>query len=179
MNGSSPHTRGTRRLDPSRRQCDRFIPAHAGNTSCQISAHWNSSVHPRTRGEHVLRADSIARNFGSSPHTRGTLITRVYMGVQGRFIPAHAGNTRLHSPLFTALAVHPRTRGEHPLVTTMHPCNSGSSPHTRGTRFRADQGTAAGRFIPAHAGNTTSRAVARTTRSVHPRTRGEHRPSFW
>ena len=50
----------------------------------------------------------------------------------------------------------------------------GSSPPTRGTLWNTKGAAALSRFIPAHAGNTISTSVILTTRSVHPRPRGEH-----
>ncbi len=49
--GSSPHTRGTDTERPLPADHDRFIPAHAGNSSRQAASQWLTSVHPRTRGE--------------------------------------------------------------------------------------------------------------------------------
>ncbi len=133
--GSSPHTRGTRRCGRSTpgstrdhprirgehgggmtklKPCPWIIPAYAGNTAVYLGGMY---VWP-----------------GSSPHTRGTLSSRA-----GR----NAGSRD-----------HPRIRGEHldwlrhqvPVEgiipayagNTMNPCRrlsltSGSSPHTRGT----------------------------------------------
>ncbi len=52
---------------------------------------------------------------------------------------------------------------------------AGSSPRARGTRHCLDAMIDRERFIPAGAGNTTSRWRPRAWRSVHPRGRGEHR----
>ena len=70
--------------------------------------------------------------------------------------------------------VHPRARGEHPLLKTMSRRFLGSSPRTRGTLGRGWSYRTSERFIPAHAGNTRSRALIRFLRAVHPRARGEH-----
>jgi len=71
--GSSPHTRGTpvrqRRLEGG----TRFIPAYAGNTLKPAFCRSRVPVHPRIRGEHIIRLHAGARRYGSSPHTRGTL----------------------------------------------------------------------------------------------------------
>ena len=72
-------------------------------------------------------------------------------------------------------AVHPRTRGEHNGSKCDSFVASGSSPHTRGTSGAVDQLVGPERFIPAHAGNISSRLGRRSGRPVHPRTRGEHR----
>ena len=51
---------------------------------------------------------------------------------------------------------------------------TGSSPLARGTPLGRVVDEAAGRFIPARAGNTASRPVNLRSPSVHPRSRGEH-----
>ena len=49
----------------------------------------------------------------------------------------------------------------------------GSSPHTRGTRYCTNNECETFRFIPAYAGNATTRLPVSRPRSVHPRIRGE------
>ena len=76
--GSSPHTRGTCAFTIDRAQRSRFIPAHAGNIYMTSVARANSSVHPRTRGEHAW---SYVMHPGTSvhPRTRGEHVrTRRY-----------------------------------------------------------------------------------------------------
>ena len=92
-----------------------------------------------------------------------------------RFIPAHAGNT-LHEAINAGhFTVHPRARGEHCRATRDRSWSTGSSPRTRGTRWRVSIEADIRRFIPAHAGNTRARPSARVNETVHPRARGEHR----
>ena len=55
LNGSSPHTRGTRLAKDSNSFGRRFIPAHAGNADVTINKHKAITVHPRTRGERSVR----------------------------------------------------------------------------------------------------------------------------
>ncbi len=153
---------------------ERFIPAHAGNTDGECECPPAEPVHPRTRGEHIVKAAVPTPGDGSSPHTRGTLQREPAAEPPARFIPAHAGNTNRGADEVERLLVHPRTRGEH-LGTQMHDAvGSGSSPHTRGTRLDLKFHSIPGRFIPAHAGNTAPRRRQRQLQSVHPRTRGEH-----
>ena len=71
-----------------------------------------------------------------------------------RFIPACAGNTLVLAVVLHALAVHPRMRGEHAILSQNKLSSSGSSPHARGTR----------RIV----------RLARNGGAVHPRMRGEH-----
>ena len=117
-----------------------------------------SAVHPRSRGEHTRAAARMSRTSGPSPLTRGTQRDAHDHGGLPRSIPAHAGNT-------------PRT--------TRPPARfHGPSPLTRGTRGGSCCVSLAGRSIPAHAGNTPARCRWPRSRSVHPRSRGEHE-SWW
>jgi len=52
-----------------------------------------------------------------------------------------------------------------------------SSPLARGTRPSSLPGRVWGRFIPAGAGNTSTRRPAHRPTPVHPRWRGEHHPA--
>ena len=157
-----------------RRGRQRFIPAHAGNTSRSLRASGAPAVHPRTRGEHGAGRLPRRSGHGSSPHTRGTLGVGVAVGLVDRFIPAHAGNTACEAARASERAVHPRTRGEHSFDSIELRINSGSSPHTRGTLRLRFPPSGSIRFIPAHAGNTSSPPLPPRGSSVHPRTRGEH-----
>ena len=172
--GSSPLARGTRHPGPHERLRCRFIPARAGNTVHTSPAAAARSVHPRSRGEHGLRAATVRLAGGSSPLARGT---RCVFGQSLwclRFIPARAGNTALIGDDRPAVPVHPRSRGEHTLSSLVGAQSAGSSPLARGTRLRIGSVEWYDRFIPARAGNTApgSRRAGRNT--VHPRSRGEH-----
>ncbi len=70
--------------------------------------------------------------------------------------------------------VHPRWRGEHPLMATINPWKRGSSPLARGTLVLTRGDGLPRRFIPAGAGNTAPGRAASSGASVHPRWRGEH-----
>ncbi len=70
--GSSPHTRGTLGYNTGHFDPVRFIPAHAGNIHHHNTQNDGGTVHPRTRGEHIMTPCSRNYCTGSSPHTRGT-----------------------------------------------------------------------------------------------------------
>ena len=70
--GSSPHARGTLGDKREPRARARFIPACAGNAMGGGTWWTRSSVHPRMRGERIIRLRIIHRVSGSSPHARGT-----------------------------------------------------------------------------------------------------------
>ena len=131
--GSSPHTRGTSYHVNLNGQHIRFIPAHAGNIFAPRKVSKASTVHPRTRGEHISAASTCRMAFGSSPHTRGTYRQRPGEAERARFIPAHAGNMHRGRNRRMASPVHPRTRGEHCRKIAREDLENGSSPHTRGT----------------------------------------------
>ncbi len=174
--GSSPRMRGTR-AHPSRpERCSRFIPAHAGNTFFRSLAIRQRPVHPRACGEHAGRAAACTISSGSSPRMRGTRRSQEWMDTDGRFIPAHAGNTPSISAWVSSTPVHPRACGEHFATIARTRPVLGSSPRMRGTLLHLEQRTGDLRFIPAHAGNTAVIIPNPPPRAVHPRACGEHVP---
>ena len=70
--------------------------------------------------------------------------------------------------------VHPRVCGEHYADESAYDTKNGSSPRVRGTRPDVYGLARTVRFIPACAGNTRSRTIMRSQRTVHPRVCGEH-----
>ena len=90
---------------------------------------------------------------GSSPHTRGTHPVGLVLLGRRRFIPAYAGNALPSCGSMRRQTVHPRIRGERPVVVQAATGADGSSPHTRGTPAIGWRLARAGRFIPAYAGN--------------------------
>ena len=155
--GSSPRTRGTLNQPAVLLDQFRFIPAHAGNTEAPrggASVGRGSSprtrgtpgssififsifaVHPRARGEHARSASSPFFGAGSSPRTRGTHHQTTHGLGDGRFIPAHAGNTVVYLWPDNVVAVHPRARGEHFFLAYSAILVDGSSPRTRGTHLK-------------------------------------------
>ena len=111
---------------------------------------------------------------GSSPRMRGTPGRRDPHQPEGRFIPAHAGNTYSVFRARPALAVHPRACGEHSEIVRAALEAYGSSPRMRGTHKETSIFRRKTRFIPAHAGNTVIRWVINQPWAVHPRACGEH-----
>ena len=152
--GSSPRSRGTPRLFALGLSFRRFIPAVAGNTNRTAAADSLYAVHPRGRGEHPPRARYVLPRVGSSPRSRGTLVSKPAELTLVRFIPAVAGNTQWKVATALAFAVHPRGRGEHRDAITSSTLGIGSSPRSRGTPPSLLSHTFCARFIPAVAGNT-------------------------
>ena len=133
-----------------------------------------AAVHPRVRGEHRLTEHARAAQGCSSPRARGTLCPALIGLVSVRFIPAGAGNTTRSGPSITAVAVHPRGRGEHYYAARRTQGIDGSSPRVRGTRALIRPSLIGQRFIPACAGNTILTTPLDTRVMVHPRVCGEH-----
>ena len=172
--GSSPPVRGTpqRRNRPGAR-C-RFIPACAGNTARTRPPSWANTVHPRLCGEHQALQFRGVDGYGSSPPVRGTRKWRRRRQPRLRFIPACAGNTSVSWNGYAITTVHPRLCGEHAARNVPRSASTGSSPPVRGTLLPLLQDNNFGRFIPACAGNTQSRAAPGPFIAVHPRLCGEH-----
>ena len=152
----------------------RLIPAHAGSTHHSPQGSVPSQAHPRSRGEHFTSGAAVGSLTGSSPLTRGALLS-VSPGLVGaRLIPAHAGSTRNHSRQPCDLEAHPRSRGEHSLKMPSPRHLVGSSPLTRGARLGGSHDEPTCRLIPAHAGSTDFSVVCHGGVPAHPRSRGEH-----
>ena len=134
------------------------------------------SVHPRSRGEHPRRRAPARFHSGSSPLARGTPVMAPVHVLHRRFIPARAGNTVHRKRLPARRPVHPRSRGEHRRPGFDARASAGSSPLARGTLISPKSGRTGQRFIPARAGNTVFERPSRPWPTVHPRSRGEHRP---
>ncbi len=91
--GSSPHMRGTPACRWSARGLAGIIPAYAGNTMSLKNVSLRCWDHPRICGEHVSSFTGPMGTQGSSPHMRGTHLTKRKPIYQFGIIPAYAGNT--------------------------------------------------------------------------------------
>ena len=98
VQGSSPHTRGALSRSGAFPLAVRIIPAYAGSTPTPNGTTRRGTDHPRIRGEHVAGIPGKIVKAGSSPHTRGALLTAVDVDGGGRIIPAYAGSTRKQYP---------------------------------------------------------------------------------
>ena len=114
-----------------------------------------------------------ASSAGSSPRVRGTLTRGIGDACGERFIPACAGNARLHRGPVTKRPVHPRVCGERHFGSGRSFRLPGSSPRVRGTRVAPRFRQYVRRFIPACAGNALAMAIAAAGLAVHPRVCGE------
>ncbi len=94
-----------------------------------------------------------------------------------RFIPVLTGNTANWSALPDAMAVYPRTHGEHKVQALSSNPKNGLSPYSRGTLSAIKWMRCGWRFIPVLTGNTFKHGQKTNLISVYPRTHGEHKSS--
>ncbi len=175
--GLSLLTRGTHAWRQYHLLRVRFIPACAGNTLHSAPASGSAPVYPRSRGKHIQAQTAESCMAGLSPLARGTRSQLSYWVASLRFIPARAGNTFRSTGKKLAIAVYPRSRGEHCVRWQQPPSYRGLSPLAWGTLFIFEYERPTSRFIPARAGNTTLSAHMIALAAVYPRSRGEHSPS--
>ena len=151
-----------------------IIPAYAGNTTIALTSTGGRRDHPRICGEHQFRGYVFTGSVGSSPHMRGTRITRCSTISNLGIIPAYAGNTRPAWKAGRPPRDHPRICGEHISSRGNVSTFLGSSPHMRGTRIRAHGYVDTAGIIPAYAGNTAVCNGSSAFNRDHPRICGEH-----
>ena len=174
--GSSPRVRGTQRQSGRQVRDVRFIPACAGNSTTVWDCAWPSAVHPRVCGELDGGVVWTSSSVGSSPRVRGTPARCAGSRRRARFIPACAGNSKRQKSVLEPGTVHPRVCGELSNAAAMRLPSAGSSPRVRGTPGKTPAAPSMLRFIPACAGNSTTRASRPTLATVHPRVCGELGP---
>ena len=156
----------------------RIIPAHAGFTRRRLGHSRRTRDHPRTRGVYTRVLSEMCMNRGSSPHTRGLLLSVSAGAANRRIIPAHAGFTNTRCSGSVDCPDHPRTRGVYQGPGSVYDVNSGSSPHTRGLPRPPQPRCGGAWIIPAHAGFTAKCQDAKLLQPDHPRTRGVYSYMF-
>ena len=173
--GSSPLSRGIRRVHAGQCGRSRIIPALAGNTAKSHTRSPPAPDHPRSRGEYHAPTRSHVHRWGSSPLSRGIpRLLPVHIDA-ARIIPALAGNTLSRGLWQLSAWDHPRSRGEY-VTWRLSSCPpGGSSPLSRGIHKLAEKHSVAVRIIPALAGNTRLPARTGAPQPDHPRSRGEYR----
>ncbi len=157
--GLSPLARGTPIHILINHQNKRFIPAGAGNSQYHYIKECRIPVYPRWRGELGAVFTVHCANLGLSPLARGTHILIGIHELRPRFIPAGAGNSATRWQSSYPTTVYPRWRGELFFQLQHCCCIDGLSPLARGTLNQVVVLSAAGRFIPAGAGNSARQAI--------------------
>ena len=132
--------------------------------------------HPRMCGEHFLSLSYSVSRAGSSPHVRGARFRTAHVVQVVGIIPACAGSTLAHLPVWTLPRDHPRMCGEHKVHPTMKPVELGSSPHVRGALKQDVARLRIAGIIPACAGSTCWARTRTAGSRDHPRMCGEHAP---
>ncbi len=132
--GSPPLAWGTLRRDLELVAAGRFTPTRVGNTLDGEADHHPVAVHPHSRGEHGATTPPRPGTSGSPPLAWGTPPSVSVSRRAVRFTPTRVGNTRVPVRPPTACAVHPHSRGEHPLMYENTSQYVGSPPLAWGTR---------------------------------------------
>ena len=174
MCGSPPLTRGPPPSHPPAGRTMRITPAHAGTTNPVNRLQSHASDHPRSRGDHFLEACLFSAMRGSPPLTRGPRPHRIPPPCPRRITPAHAGTTYIGSMGLCRLKDHPRSRGDHDLITRSAKIYLGSPPLTRGPQLGSWIAMGGRGITPAHAGTTSMRFLRCSRMWDHPRSRGDH-----
>ena len=152
--GSSPRMRGKQRHQIGNTGTVRIIPAHAGQT-IRFIIDWTSLTdHPRACGANSCPVIVCRFCCGSSPRMRGKRHGSVRVYVDGRIIPAHAGQTSRAPSVSPSYSDHPRACGANQCLEQFGLVRFGSSPRMRGKCAANPVEHAAHRIIPAHAGQT-------------------------
>ena len=95
--------------------------------------------------------------------------------LEGRIIPARAGQTGDTASQRQSSTDHPRACGANVLAAVPVGATTGSSPRVRGKQFQAFQIHVIRRIIPARAGQTRSATTSRHPSTDHPRACGANR----
>ena len=154
----------------------RIIPAHAGQTLSSSLPPVAHTDHPRACGANKDIGALRIGQLGSSPRMRGKPAAGDAHLLEGRIIPAHAGQTVDTNTVLSMPSDHPRACGGN-IAEEAHPLlDSGSSPRMRGKRGCYSATTLHTRIIPAHAGQTIADGLMTTFHSDHPRACGANAP---
>ena len=141
LGGSSPLVRGK----PVGRGHDdllvRIIPACAGQTARSRLNTDASADHPRLCGANSRVHRTAGVTGGSSPLVRGKLVVEGQRVVDGRIIPACAGQTKRRPDRHHLAADHPRLCGANRIDGISVPTPNGSSPLVRGKPTEASSST--------------------------------------
>ena len=94
-------------------------------------------VYPRTGGGNPYTRGVVLELEGLSPHGRGKPALLLPAVAALGSIPARAGETGMHSPLWTTGKVYPRTGGGNAETGADMERRGGLSPHGRGKRLNS------------------------------------------
>ncbi len=149
-----------------------LIPAYAGRTAHSHQCGPGIRAHPRLRGADCLPSPAHAALSGSSPLTRGGLVTVTSEAGTYGLIPAYAGRTVTRVTPPRGPTAHPRLRGADFKPENEEEWHEGSSPLTRGGLHLLCGSELGLRLIPAYAGRTICAHMMLCVIWAHPRLRG-------
>ena len=133
-NGSSPRVRGKPGRGFDMEFEHRIIPARAGQTLTCHSQSFGVPDHPRACGANEGRGSDARIGAGSSPRVRGKPRAKTCRRLEGRIIPARAGQTLTRPSDGVEGTDHPRACGANSAVFLILSMEAGSSPRVRGKR---------------------------------------------
>src|SRR5690606_22510015 len=107
-------------------------PARAGTTLAWRSACAASQVHPRSRGDHEPGSRLAEPVEGPPPLARGPPRHISLPGTWTRSTPARAGTTLRPCRRGGRIEVHPRSRGDHRILSAASVASTGPPPLARG-----------------------------------------------
>ena len=132
--GSSPRVRGKPGRGFDMEFEHRIIPARAGQTLTCHSQSFGVPDHPRACGANEGRGSDARIGAGSSPRVRGKPRAKTCRRLEGRIIPARAGQTLTRPSDGVEGTDHPRACGANSAVFLILSMEAGSSPRVRGKR---------------------------------------------
>ena len=123
----------------------------------------------------MTRSVVYTRHSGSPPLTREPHQALLRFPLPHGITPAHAGTTLLCWTSVSSNGDHPRSRGNHLLLSPFYFTFLGSPPLTREPPDHPQRGRSLCRITPAHAGTTVEIKERKAIYGDHPRSRGNHR----
>ena len=132
--GSSPRVRGKLERQQLADGTERIIPARAGQTWTRVRYGIRTPDHPRACGANVDVSFAVIWCAGSSPRVRGKPRAKTCRRLEGRIIPARAGQTLTRPSDGVEGTDHPRACGANSAVFLILSMEAGSSPRVRGKR---------------------------------------------
>ena len=168
----APHTRGSTLRRVYVGVPALVCPAHAGVYPVPGLDHRVGHCLPRTRGGLPWPRNGRGNVVEFAPHTRGSTLRRVYVGVPALVCPAHAGVYPVPGLDHRVGHCLPRTRGGLPWPRNGRGNVVEFAPHTRGSTRSSFLALESRAVCPAHAGVYRPQGFERRWDVGLPRTRG-------
>ncbi len=172
VEGRSPRTRGSQRLDLRQRVVVGSIPAYAGEPDKACHKTPNVQVDPRVRGGATRGTSRSPWSRGRSPRTRGSHAKLTGAARNEGSIPAYAGEPLWSGVPTLRAQVDPRVRGGAIPLRAPSDASGGRSPRTRGSLLVVVLVCKTEGSIPAYAGEPRGMPKRALRPEVDPRVRG-------